>query len=87
MQSNNSPLHQVLKEYINITIILHLSPDQSSYATHTFYSNLSRILVWFVTKGDSYMPCKAMALSTKYICGGTEYVDNVKEMLPFWQDV
>jgi len=65
MQSNNSPLHQVLKEYINITIILHLSPDQSSYATHTFYSNLSRILVWFVTKGDSYMPCKAMALSPK----------------------
>jgi len=29
----------------------HFSPDQSSYATHTFYSNLSKISAWFVTKG------------------------------------
>ena len=67
MQSNNSPLHQVLKEYTNITIP-HFSPDQSSYATHTFYSNLSKISAWFVTKGDSYMPCKATALSPSRVC-------------------
>jgi len=42
-------------------IIPQLSPDQSSYATDPFYSNLSRIWARFVTKGDLYMPCKTMA--------------------------
>ena len=67
MQSNG-PLHQIIPQ---------ISSDQSSYTTHPFYSNLSTIWVAFVTKGDLYMPYKAMAsfhwvpVQNWYPCGNT----------------